>query len=1169
MAVENVSIRLSADAKKIDAVLDRIDARLKKISSKSISLTTKGSTKAIDEVAAKMSKIRSKGVDVTVSPKGFDKVEQAQRRLATAQARLQDQLGKGASSTTIGSTVTQIGTLQNRLNQLKSADISAPFIKAGAAVKNLGDRVSSIGSQLTRLSVVAGAALGTVATKTLKFLGEQQRAFNDTVILLGDNEGAARKLSKTLSDFDIKSPFSLGQLNELSNVMAVSIDDADALGVKVKELADLSGGSFEKASRSAVTMQQVFSKGFLDLRDFRELTTSSPALAKELRRLGLVADGMQVPLDKVNEAMSNVTAGFKRTETAARSLPGLMSSVTSIFQRFGAAVFGIDLSEGFKVKQGGLFDKISTLIAEIVDNPQIKAQSLKLGDAISQGLTGSLGGVSGKGVGELISKLLKSATAAAPGAIASTVKAFKQTSIAVKEFMGIVKSISPVFSGFARLIGGGDIGVGMGRLAAATILLGKPLKILGSSLKGIGLAIKGIQFARLTKELGGLANVAAAGGKFSGLASTLTSVGGAVSKIPGGGGLISLLANPYVLGGAAVLGGIALAAKAIDSALNFKNNATLTTENFNSALANLRAEGLQPSATAVQDLKDKFDQYAKSGIVPTVEEITEKFKEQEVQVRAVRDRFMELKAEGVPAEEALTKAIEEQNAKLREQNQIKAAQKDFAEKELENQIKNQKVVTDKGNFGIGKKEITIDKLLKEQLDKFRSAAKANILVLSARVKMLAPEGVNQTNVNKLIQDLMRGDKGDVTVDALGRVNIKLKDGVQVDPKELETAKNAMQAEIDERMGEFPANVSLTVDGQKFEGNIVEVRRQIEEKLGQSPHLKDDILANLNITPNIEAGDLSGQIAGLVASIPDKAELSKALSEKIFGTIAFTPAQIGALQQNGIEAGTIFSAAIASSAFKGLQTTEDKVQFLNNTLKQLSGDVNFAVNLENPQETIDKLIQLGVIKDDATKAAIIEVFANSGIAEDKLAVVKEKVNAIPTDKTVSVNAVDNTAGVFDKIRRNLAGLTGAALNIIGRSSGGVVPSYRSSGGIIDKPKYYSKGTSFVDWKPRGTDNVPAMLTRGEGVIKVPSMGIIGRGAFAKLNSGNRDGVLAGAKELVNRLGGSAGQVITNNTSESNSPVTNNSITQEFNFNSSNNSGNLNSMWRARSILGSVI
>ena len=100
---------------------------------------------------------------------------------------------------------------------------------------------------------------------------------------------------------------------------------------------------------------------------------------------------------------------------------------------------------------------------------------------------------------------------------------------------------------------------------------------------------------------------------------------------------------------------------------------------------------------------------------------------------------------------------------------------------------------------------------------------------------------------------------------------------------------------------------------------------------------------------------------------------------------------------------------------------------------------------------------------------------------------------------------------------------APLAQVGDAMPVVRPFYRSTGGAVPlvRPLYRASGapiTPLIDWRPRGTDTVPAMLTPKEGVVTVDGMERLGGDGLEALNRGTPMPPRILAKLAVPRLTG---------------------------------------------------
>jgi TP901 family phage tail tape measure protein len=95
-----------------------------------------------------------------------------------------------------------------------------------------------------------------------------------------------------------------------------------------------------------------------------------------------------------------------------------------------------------------------------------------------------------------------------------------------------------------------------------------------------------------------------------------------------------------------------------------------------------------------------------------------------------------------------------------------------------------------------------------------------------------------------------------------------------------------------------------------------------------------------------------------------------------------------------------------------------------------------------------------------------------------------------------DSITNTRVKFDEgqIRDIVAGIR-SATTVVAPGA----PVARATGGII-----YSSAGSYIDFQPKGTDTVPAMLTPGEFVMSKPAVDRIGSGTLSRMNKGYSNG-----------------------------------------------------------------
>ena len=189
---------------------------------------------------------------------------------------------------------------------------------------------------------------------------------------------------------------------------------------------------------------------------------------------------------------------------------------------------------------------------------------------------------------------------------------------------------------------------------------------------------------------------------------------------------------------------------------------------------------------------------------------------------------------------------------------------------------------------------------------------------------------------------------------------------------------------------------------------------------------------------------------------------------------------------------------------------------------------------NLVETLSNLITKGQIKTDEAKEILknipIDLVDVSKLTPEGQALVEELKTKV--DKTTGKikEAKDKVKGndpkdvdtskiteEGNKIQEALSSLANSVANAvtsifnstpksvkgIGKKGTGVVlGGFRSKGGII--PEYHSDGDIIgVDWKPKGTDTVPTMLTPGEYVLRKKAVESLGLNFLNNLNKyGNK-------------------------------------------------------------------
>jgi len=140
-----------------------------------------------------------------------------------------------------------------------------------------------------------------------------------------------------------------------------------------------------------------------------------------------------------------------------------------------------------------------------------------------------------------------------------------------------------------------------------------------------------------------------------------------------------------------------------------------------------------------------------------------------------------------------------------------------------------------------------------------------------------------------------------------------------------------------------------------------------------------------------------------------------------------------------------------------------------------------------QQIIDNAVAHGVDKDAVTayidklfqipKAVNTQLDADNSAAAQKIADIQFRLDMLQTHKTIFIDVQQSTSNVDN---------TGTA--------DGARPKMYAKGGMVN----YLAGGGFPDFRPQGSDTVPAMLTPGEIVMKRASVESLGAGNLLHAN-----------------------------------------------------------------------
>jgi len=166
-----------------------------------------------------------------------------------------------------------------------------------------------------------------------------------------------------------------------------------------------------------------------------------------------------------------------------------------------------------------------------------------------------------------------------------------------------------------------------------------------------------------------------------------------------------------------------------------------------------------------------------------------------------------------------------------------------------------------------------------------------------------------------------------------------------------------------------------------------------------------------------------------------------------------------------------------------------------TIWQLQNDFNYQVD-EATQMLLDEAEAAGTVGDqyrsamDRAARAMERVANHLEIILEKAGILGETLHKIPRAIDIDVNYHEGEKPSFQDAMQDRQDSHPQEPQMIERG-GMVQPQYRTLGGVM---------SSLVNWKPRGTDTVAAMLTPNEGVVNLRGMSLLGKEGLDALNAG---------------------------------------------------------------------
>lgn len=354
--------------------------------------------------------------------------------------------------------------------------------------------------------------------------------------------------------------------------------------------------------------------------------------------------------------------------------------------------------------------------------------------------------------------------------------------------------------------------------------------------------------------------------------------------------------------------------------------------------------------------------------------------------------------------------------------------------------------------------------------------------------------------------------------ALAKVNVELatlQSSLKKASKGLEDLPQELQSNIDDMIGEIQDRVGK-MEAQKEAGS-----RFAEKLVGNTP----EEMMGLNRTFALLQNTLNGNIITINKSFVAQQAFAEALRSGKNATEAMRDAQRAFADENKNALG-LFSELMGVAGVEGPQFDMMKADLMENFAKAQGMGLE-----KNPmfQMILDQLRRDPAerAKEDPVVMALVEkIKLAQKMQTDAINTINN--NAINAQQTAFSAAIGEFTDKINKAQLNLMVNVQGAAWAGGQNPVQVGVAARAKGGII----YASKG-QYVNFEPKGTDTVPAMLTPGEFVVNrkatqdnLPLLKSINSGYYAKGGYLNETGLTASATQGLMEHYVSQSQVLKN-------------------------------------------
>lgn len=245
----------------------------------------------------------------------------------------------------------------------------------GSSVEKVSDAASRAVQRLTLAFSTATVAASAFSVKSASEVEDSRIAFET---MLG-SASAAEKMLQELSDFAVKTPFTLPTIREgAKQILAYGVS-ADQVLPTIKALGDISAGvGRDKLPQLTLALGQVRAAGRLMGTELRQFTEAGMPLLEELAKTtGRTTAQIREDMEKgagpsfevVQKAIFDMTKEggkfFNLMDRQSKTFGGVMSNIQDQLGRVAREIVGID--EKGNIKDGGIFFKLKGGAQDFLD----------------------------------------------------------------------------------------------------------------------------------------------------------------------------------------------------------------------------------------------------------------------------------------------------------------------------------------------------------------------------------------------------------------------------------------------------------------------------------------------------------------------------------------------------------------------------------------------------------------------------------------------------------------------------------------------------------------------------------------------------------------------------------------------------------------------------------